>query len=305
MTRFQCNLCGNWCEVEHFASEPSTCSCGSNVRIRALVDLLSRELFGCRLALKDFPRMKSIRGLGMTDKPCYAELLAEKFDYTNTHYDREPRMDFTGEHPELAGTVDFILSADVLEHIAPPSSRPLREVHRLLRPHGFMVVTVYCNPTDELKEHYPELHEYRVLQLGGEPVLVNRRRDGAIEVHSDLVFHGGTGSTLEMREFGETALTKAILDAGFEDVYFQRKDVPELGILFDHDVSQPLVARKAPFVLHAAARRELTCALLEARNEAKEQWIRGERYLEQMRLAGNSKWLKLGRRLGVGPAFGT
>ena len=74
--------------------------------------------------------MKAIRGLGMSDKECYNGLLAEKFDYTNTFYDREPRLDFTESHPELAGQYDFILSADVLEHIAPPVQRALEETRR-------------------------------------------------------------------------------------------------------------------------------------------------------------------------------
>src|SRR5262249_62318093 len=90
---FACNICGTWNEVEHFATEPATCSCGSNVRLRALIHLLSIELFGQSIPLPEFPRMKSIRGLGMSDKECYARLLAEKFDYTNTFYDREPRFD--------------------------------------------------------------------------------------------------------------------------------------------------------------------------------------------------------------------
>jgi hypothetical protein len=89
------------------------------VRVRALVHLLATELFGRALTLADFPRLKSIRGLGMTDKPGYAAILADKFDYTNTYYDRPPRFDFTEAHPELYGSCDFILSADVLEHVAP------------------------------------------------------------------------------------------------------------------------------------------------------------------------------------------
>ena len=85
-------------------------------RVRALIHLLSMELFGRSLVLKRFPQLKAIRGLGMSDKEGYAELLAEKFDYTNTFYDREPRVDFTQLGRELSGRYDFILSADVLEH---------------------------------------------------------------------------------------------------------------------------------------------------------------------------------------------
>jgi len=119
---FNCNICGVRNTVEALPTEPATCACGSNVRLRALANLLSMELFGESLPLAHFPRLKSIRCAGMTDKDCIAGVLTDKFDYTNTHYDREPRLDITEYHPGLEGTYDFILCADVLEHIAPPSN---------------------------------------------------------------------------------------------------------------------------------------------------------------------------------------
>src|SRR5258708_3705244 len=120
MISFTCNICGAENQVDDFATERATCACGSNVRLRALIHLLSMELFGQDLLLRDFPKLKAIRGIGMTDNKCYAEILADKFDYANTFYDREPCFDFTEPHPLHAGMYDFILSADVLEHIAPP-----------------------------------------------------------------------------------------------------------------------------------------------------------------------------------------
>ena len=257
MVSFICNICGAHNRTEEFATEPASCSCGSNVRVRALVHLLSMELFGKTLILTEFPKLKAIRGLGMTDKACYAEILADKFDYTNTYYDREPRFDFTEFHPQLSNTYDFILSADVLEHIAPPVGRALEEVCRLLKPRGFLAVTVYCNPSDQMREHFPELHDYRIVPLGDSAVLINRRRDGKLEVSESLIFHGGSGTTLEMREFGISELRAKLLAAGFREVHFLVENVLEIGILFDHDVSQPLIARKERFVLDAAARTQI------------------------------------------------
>ena len=63
------------------------------------------ELFGAASLSPHFPKLKSIRGLGMSDKEGYAAILAEKFDYTNTFYDREPRLDFTEPHPDSDGNV--------------------------------------------------------------------------------------------------------------------------------------------------------------------------------------------------------
>ena len=76
-------------------------------------------------------------------------------------------------------------------------------------------------------------------------------------MREDLIFHGGTGATLEMREFGMTQLERKLLASGFREVYFL-KEVPRLlGILFAHDLSQPLPARKEPYVMSSAQRAEL------------------------------------------------
>jgi SAM-dependent methyltransferase len=298
---FACNVCGAHNRVDAFATEPATCACGSNVRVRALMHLLAMELFGRALTVADFPKLKSVRGMGMTDKPGYAAILAEKFDYTNTYYDRPPRFDFTARHPELYGAYDFILSADVLEHVAPPVERPLEEICSLLKPHGFLAATVPCTPDDVMREHFPELNEYRVVRLGASDVLVNRRRDGSVEAHEDLVFHEGPGErektpVLEMRQFGRTGLRTKLLEAGFQEAHFLLDNVPEAGILFDSDVSQPVIARKERFQLSNTAQIELLTAWVAEREHSR-------LLADRIRMASESRWLRLGRRLGVGPKF--
>jgi SAM-dependent methyltransferase len=303
MVSFTCNICGTHNNVQHFATEPASCACGSNVRLRALIYLLSMELFGQSLNLPDFPRVKAIRGLGMTDNECYARILADKFDFTNTYYDREPRFDFTESHPALEGQYDFILSADVLEHIAPPVERALDEVCHLLKPHGFLGITVFCNPLDRMREHFPDLNEYRLVRLGNATVLVNRRRDGSLEIREDLIFHGGPGATLEMREFGIGELQAKLLGAGFHGVHFLTENVPEIGAIFDHDVSQPLIARKLPFVLDNCARTQILQEWRSALELAFREQDRTASFSAQIRLASQSRWLRLGRWLGLGPKF--
>ena len=296
VVKFTCNVCGASCAPERFATEPPSCECGSNVRIRGLIHLLSLELFGRGIALIDFPRLKAIRGLGISDEPGYSHILEDKFEYTNTYYHREPRLDVTQANNDSYGGYDFILCADVLEHIAPPIGRALGEMFRLLKPRGFLGLTIFCNPQDRMKEHFPELNDYRIVRLGDVAVLVNRRVDGTVEVREDLVFHGGHGSTLEMRDFGATALRSELSRAGFKDFEFLSEDVAERGILFDHDVSQPLIARKEPFFLPRSAVSELVGDWLQLRAKC-------EIDNEQMRAASGSKWVRLGRRLGLGPKF--
>jgi SAM-dependent methyltransferase len=300
---FTCNICGAYNEVEAFATEPASCSCGSNVRLRALIHLLSMELFGTSLILTEFPTLKAIRGLGLSDHAGYAGILAEKFDYTNTFYDREPRFDISEPHPQLAATYDFILLADVLEHIAPPVECALQEACRLLKPRGFLGITIYCNPQDEMREHFPELNEYRIVRLGESEVLVNRRRDGTLEIRDDLIFHGGSGATLEMREYGMTMLENQLLGSGFREVFFLSGNVPPIGVLFDHDVSQPLIARKEPFVLERPAVSQLLEQWRAAGELAQARQGRAELLARQIRMAEESRWLRLGRKLGLGPKF--
>jgi len=302
---FACNLCGAWNEVEAFATEPATCACGSNVRLRALIHLLSLELFGRSIPLPEFPRLKSIRGLGMSDKECCAKLLAEKFDYTNTFYDREPRFDSSCPDESLWGQYDFILSADVLEHVGPPVAATLQQLFRMLQPRGFLGITVFCAPSDRLREHFPDLHQYRVVPLGESQVLINRRADGTLEIRDDLIFHGGSGATLEMREFGATALRQALCAAGFRETEFLADNIPQIGVYFDHDVSQPLIARKEPFAMEGRTLAEFSDAYQAALRDAWTLQEHLDQLQEQVRLAASSRWVKLGRKLGIGPKIGS
>jgi hypothetical protein len=263
--------------------------------------LLSLELFGRGIPLPEFPELKSIRGLGMSDKDCYARILAGKFDYTNTFYDREPRFDSSRPDESLWGQYDFILSADVLEHVGPPVEATLVQLCRMLKPHGFLGVTIYCAPPDRMREHYPELHDYRVLPLGASQVLINRRRDGTLEIRDDLIFHGGSGATLEMREFGATALREKLTTAGFREVEFLVDNLPEIGVFFDHDVSQPLIARKEPFVMDRRVASEFAACWRAGQEDVWKQRERGDRLAEQLKLAAGSRWVRLGRKLGIGP----
>lgn len=300
---FTCNVCGADNLAPQFATEPATCSCGSNVRVRALLHLLSMELFGRSMVVADFPKLKSIRGLGMTDKAGYAAILSDKFDYTNTFYDRPPRFDFTGAHPELYGAYDFILSADVLEHVAAPVERMLDECCQLLKPRGFLAATVPCTHDDSFREHFPDLHDYRVVRLGNGEILVNRRPDGTVEVREDLVFHEGPGAVLEMRQFGTTRLRQFLLTAGFREVEYLQADVPEWGILFDDDVSQPFVARKEKSQFEPEALADLLeqWSVLTRRLHQEEE--RAGALSKRIAMAAESRWVRMGRLFGIGPKF--
>jgi SAM-dependent methyltransferase len=274
MVSFVCNICGSNNTVATLTHEASSCSgCQSNVRLRALVYMLSMELFGEGLLLPEFPCLKAIKGMGLSDQGSYAGLLAGKFDYTNTFYDREPRIDITEPHPDRHGTYDFILSSDVFEHIGIPVERAFEEVYKLLKPHGVVCLTVPFSLKDETIEHFPDLHQYAIVDLSGAPVLINRRTDGTLEVRDDLVFHGGHGATLEMRLFSRKDLERKLTAAGFETILLLTDAVPRFGIEYEGDWSLPMVARKGEFVFDRQAAGQLvrefcarTAELTELRN---------------------------------------
>ena len=100
---------------------------------------------------------------------------------------------------------------------------------------------------DQTDEHYPDLHQYSVIELAGEHVLINRRKDRTLEIHDNLVFHGGIGATLEMRLFAQADLIRKLRGAGFSEVVLQMEPVERFGIVFEGPQSRPLVARKLPY----------------------------------------------------------
>jgi SAM-dependent methyltransferase len=247
---FTCNVCGAICEHPPHAleREHKDCpKCFSSVRIRAMIALLSKELFGALLALPEFPVLKGIRGTGMSDAPELASRLAEKFDYTNTFYHQAPLFDVTNPDPHDDERFDFIISSEVMEHVPQPVERAFENLHRMLKPDGVLLLTTPYNLEGKTEEHFPELHEYSLASVGGRPVLVNRRRDGSVEVFENLVFHGGHGSTLEMRAFTEASLRAVLCGAGFRNIHFEAENVPEYGIEHAESWSLPVAARNGVF----------------------------------------------------------
>ena len=247
--RFRCNICGRGCEtpVLDLGRETPSCECGSTVRSRAIVHLLSMELFGRSLALPDFPMRRDLRGLGMSDAG-YADLLSQKIGYINTYYDREPRFDITAPvDAKIEGTLDFLISTEVFEHVAPPVSRAFENARRLLKPTGVLILTVPYTLETATREHFPELYQYELIEKKGyDPVLRNITKDGREQVFDNLVFHGGVGSTLELRVFSRNGLMVELEQAGFVNIKICSEPCWEFGIYWPQTWSLPLTARCLP-----------------------------------------------------------
>jgi SAM-dependent methyltransferase len=240
------------------------------------MQVLSEELFGRTIPVCDFPRLKGICGIGMSDSADYAGVLADRFDYRNTWYHRDPQFDITDIDDAEWGQYDFVLSSEVLEHVAPPVEQAFSSLCRLLKPDGMLVMSVPFLNSPETREHFPELNEFTIAALADRLVLVNRTRDGRIEVHEDLLFHGGPGSTLELRLFSDRHLRQCLLDAGFSGVHFYPGPAPKWGIVHPGEWSLPLAARKESFSLRKSCTSDWTeqWEATLARNRAQEHVLR-------------------------------
>ncbi|WP_168209965.1 methyltransferase domain-containing protein [Tardiphaga sp. vice154] len=231
--------------IEAIDREVSSCPhCGSSVRFRSIVHLLSLSLFGRSMALPDFPVSPQITGIGLSDWDGYAVPLAYKLDYTNTYYHQEPFFDICKPVGDRNASCDFLISTEVFEHVPPPAQIAFQHALDVLKPGGVLILTVPFTNEEQTREHYPELHNFEIVRFDDEFVMVNRSRDGRHTLHENLVFHGGPGTTLEMRVYSRAALQRHLDAAGFVDIQFFDQDVPEWGILHKHPWSLPILARR-------------------------------------------------------------
>jgi SAM-dependent methyltransferase len=251
MLSFRCNICGtgNVIPTSAFHRETAPCtSCGSVPRFRGVINAFSRAVYGKSYRLAEMPHDKAIRGIGMSDSDIYARGLAEKVDYTNTYYHREPRLDITDIEPAGYRNLDFIISSEVFEHVALPLVPAFHNMRAMLKRGGSLIFSVPYSSAKSTTEHFPNIHEYKLVEFTpGEWVLLNRTRSGEWEVHEHLVFHGGPGTTLEMRVFAERDLIQLILSAGFLIETIYDKPLVDIGYFWpplherDCDVGAPIL----------------------------------------------------------------
>ena len=214
------------------------------MRFRAIIHILSMELFGQSFSLPNFPTRPDIRGYGMSDWEGYAIPLAKSLNYTNTYYHQNPKLDIINIDSSLEGTLDFLISSEVFEHVAPPVSIAFKNAFRLLKKGGIFIFTAPYKKNGRTKEHFPDLYKYQIIKERQNYILKNITIDGREQVFTDLCFHGGAGSTLEMRVFSEPSLKEEFTKAGFRNVLIYKDPYFDHGIYWNSDMSLPIVARK-------------------------------------------------------------
>lgn len=243
---FTCNICNTRTEFNplgDWREAPSCTTCGSSVRMRQLVHCLTEATTGRSATLRDSVDFH-IKGLGLSDPTLLSSRLEQTFSYTNTYYHTEPQLDICAPSPAWAGSADFLISSDVFEHVPNPVGAAFAGAYAVLKPGGVFVLTVPFDDRVETTEHFSAVGPFRLIEFDGEWLLVGKTASNGFEVHRDLVFHGGPGTTVEMRFFGLDDLLAQLASAGFRDVKVHYESVPQYGIFPPHHQGLPITAIK-------------------------------------------------------------
>lgn len=243
---FVCNICGTLNSADLAAitdrEKPTCMKCRSSIRFRALIAALQERLFENIAPLVRLEPRKDLQGIGMSDEELYSKSLEEKFTYLNTFFHMEPHLDIACPNPGLLGRFDFVVCAEVMEHVPPPIQTAFGNLRSLLRPNGLLVLSVPFELEGETVEHFPDLYEHQILGKGEDRYLVNQTRNGEKEIFHHLIFHGGKGQTLEMRLFSRSDLLKLLETFGFIDIKVHSQSMPEWGIVNFSSKSVPITA---------------------------------------------------------------
>jgi SAM-dependent methyltransferase len=155
-------------------------------------------------------------GIGMSDWDVYAQEFSRIFKYTNTFFHSDPFLDITSnDSAAMYSDLDFVICSEVLEHVLPPVSAALQNIFGMLKPGGTLILSVPSLEGYETIEHYPHISEFSIINEGNEYVVLNTRPDGHSERHTHPIFHGGPGSVLEFRVFGEGDILSMLRHVGF------------------------------------------------------------------------------------------
>jgi SAM-dependent methyltransferase len=215
---------------------------------------LSEALFGDDLSLPEFPYRPDLCGIGLSDW-CYTDGLAAKLSYLNTFYDRDPFVDITDPPEDLRGKLDFVISSDVFEHVPPPVERAFEGAFELLKPGGFLILTVPYLLAGDSIEWFPRLHDWKAVEeADGSTTVLNTTVDGNEEVFENVRLHAGPGLIVEMRIFSHADLIETVERAGFEVADDWRWRGREVDPAWTENHSFPIVARRPLLPVRATER---------------------------------------------------
>ena len=228
---WECNLCGvtNSSNAEDLHREAGHCkSCNSSVRQREIMDLLEQGL----------PQFKRITPtvIGMSDPSPLCDFLQKVpgINYLNTYLTAEPKLDILNLLNSQKNTADILISSDILEHVPFPPKSATDGMYELLKNNGLLILTVPWFGDIAYQEHYPWMVRHDVIRNSDSSHTVygfdvNNKK---IEVLNPI-FHGGPGSTLEMRLFTLSKVLDLLQQSGFQEIAVHLDDVLLKGIRRD------------------------------------------------------------------------
>lgn len=243
---FRCNICGktsNFNPIGDWREAASCLACGSSVRSRQIAHCITVATLGKSQCLLDVQR-PDLFGVGLSDSDHLALALSKSFSYTNTFYHTQPFLNICQPAECWLETADFLVSSDVFEHVPAPVSKALIGAYNILKPGGTLVLTVPFDNRPETIEHFPDVREFSVTNIGGEWMLIGKNEADGIEVHRNPLFHGGPGTTVEMRFFSKKRLIQNLANAGFKSIKIHSERVEDYGIIPPHDQGLPITATK-------------------------------------------------------------
>lgn len=213
--QFLCNICGF---ENHISSNidmstpgPLCAKCKSSVRFRLIAFAFSKEIMnGDGFIPKTIDN--DYVGIGLSDSAPLAKGFERFHGYTNTFFHKEPRLDITKDTLRYKN-LDYIISSDVFEHTKPPALAPFCTASKMLRAGGKLLLSVPMQKS--YVEHFPNLNNFEIIETGNGYILANATTSGNLELFSNLRFHGGPGSTLEMRVHSRESVDEALSFAGF------------------------------------------------------------------------------------------
>jgi len=245
-----CPVCGAYyfLNVSLNRREGKLCpNCLASGRAQAIAYCISKILLGKMVPLSSHKKDRTKRIIGLSDGGSYADILNRNYNYTNTFYHRDPFLDITRPSKEYVESADVLIAAEVFEHIIGPSIAAFRGAFNVLKPGGYMILTVpFVNIGDSIEHYDADLKEYNsYIKEDGSWVAELKFDDGRKQVDLNPKFHGGPGKTLEIRLFNRERLKIELGEAGFEEVFFLDDNIPKYGINWNA-ASRVITARK-PF----------------------------------------------------------
>lgn len=128
-------------------------------------------------------------------------------------------LDITHASSDFRERSDAVICSDVLEHIPRPVSAAFSGLYALIKPSGWLVLTVLHSSNGETVEHFPVLSQSGLHHDESTGQYAHRgfADNGVAVSFGNLVLHGGQGHTLEHRIFAAEGLRTDLLNAGFVD----------------------------------------------------------------------------------------